>query len=61
VNGEHHDVYGRTLADLCAALGYGEARIATALNGNFVPAARRGETILHDEDRVEIVAPRQGG
>jgi sulfur carrier protein len=61
VNGEQRQVEGRTLADLCTALGYGDARIATALNGSFVPAARRAETLLHDDDKVEIVAPRQGG
>jgi sulfur carrier protein len=65
VNGErqewHRESQGRTLADLCAALGYGEARVATALNGAFVPAAKRADTLLHDDDRVEIVAPRQGG
>jgi sulfur carrier protein len=61
VNGERQEMQGRTLADLCAALGYGDARIATALNGAFVPATRRAETLLHDDDRVEIVAPRQGG
>ena len=58
VNGEQRQVQERTLADLCASLGYGDARIATALNGAFVPAARRAETLLHDDDRVEIVAGR---
>ena len=61
MNGEAQETQGRTLAELCAALGYGDAKIATALNGSFVPAARRTETPLHDNDQVEIVAPRQGG
>jgi sulfur carrier protein len=61
VNGEPREFEGRTLAELCVTLGYGEAKIATAMNGNFVPATRRTETLLHDDDRVEIVAPRQGG
>ena len=61
VNGEPQETQGRTLAELCATLGYGDAKIATALNGSFVPAARRTETPLHENDRVEIVAPRQGG
>ncbi len=61
VNGERTQLQGRTLADLCATLGYGDARIATALNGTFVPATRRAETVLRDDDRIEIVAPRQGG
>lgn len=61
VNGEPREMQGRTLAELCAALGYGEAKIATALNGDFVPASKRTQTLLADNDRVEIVAPRQGG
>lgn len=61
VNGEPQETEGRTLAELCASLGYGDAKIATALNGTFVPATRRMETVLRDDDRVEIVAPRQGG
>jgi sulfur carrier protein len=61
VNGETRETGARTLAELCAALGYGEMKIATALNGDFVPAARRAQTPLTPSDRVEIVAPRQGG
>lgn len=61
MNGQPQETEARTLAELCAALGYGDAKIATAVNGDFVPAASRAETALAGEDRVEIVAPRQGG
>ena len=61
MNGETQELPGGTLAELCASLGYEGARVATALNGAFVPALQRKETVLHDNDRVEIVAPRQGG
>jgi sulfur carrier protein len=61
VNGQLQETEARTLAELCAALGYGDAKIATAVNGDFVPAASRAQTALAREDRVEIVAPRQGG
>ena len=61
VNGQPQETGARNLAELCAALGYGEAKIATAVNGDFVPAASRAETALAREDHVEIVAPRQGG
>ena len=61
VNGQLQETSARNLAELCAALGYGGAKIATAVNGDFVPAASRAETALAGEDRVEIVAPRQGG
>ena len=61
VNGEPQETAARTLAELCAALGYGDAKVATAVNGDFVAAVNRAATALSVEDRVEIVAPRQGG
>jgi sulfur carrier protein len=61
VNGESTETDARTLADLVAARGLGEAHVATALNGEFVPRAARAATQLRSGDRVEIVAPRQGG
>jgi sulfur carrier protein len=61
VNGEKREVAGGTLADALRALNYGEAKVATALNGEFVPARARGLTSVKDGDRLEILAPRQGG
>ncbi|MDZ4790472.1 MAG: MoaD/ThiS family protein [Hyphomicrobiales bacterium] len=46
---------------MCNALGYGDAKIATALNGVFVAATMRCAAALSPDDKVEIVAPRQGG
>ena len=45
----------------CNALDLTEAKVATALNGEFVPARVREAIRLKDGDRIEIVAPRQGG
>lgn len=39
----------------------GARAVATAVNGRFVPAAKRGATPLNDGDRIEILAPMQGG
>jgi sulfur carrier protein len=61
VNGEPQDVLAATLADALQSLDYGEAKVATALNGEFVPARARAATLVKDGDRIEIVAPRQGG
>ncbi len=61
VNGEAVVTAARNLAELCADLGFGEAKIATAVNGTFVAAAKRERTTLAPKDEVEIVAPRQGG
>lgn len=61
VNGDTRDVKGPTLADALAELGWGAARVATALNGDFVPKAVRTDTTLKDGDRLEVLAPMQGG
>jgi sulfur carrier protein len=61
VNGEARLTDARTLDELCLELGFGEARIATARNGEFVPARSRAEAALADGDAIEVVSPRQGG
>ncbi len=61
VNGAAHDTAAATLAGLLDELGHGQAKIATAVNEAFVPAAMRDKQTLTIGDRVEIVAPRQGG
>jgi len=61
VNGAEQDVGAETLAAALDALDYGQTLVATALNGEFVPARKRAETALREGDRIEIVAPRQGG
>ena len=61
VNGVEQEVTAATLAGALNALDYREAKVATALNGEFVPARARKTTPLKDGDRIEIVAPRQGG
>ena len=61
VNGELREIAAGTLAEALQALEYGEAKVATALNGEFVPARTRGATPVKDGDRIEILAPRQGG
>jgi sulfur carrier protein len=61
VNGEQQETEARTLADLCVALGYADAKVATAVTGDFVSASHRAGIELALDDRVEIVAPRQGG
>ncbi len=61
VNGELQDVPAATLAEALHSLDFAEAKVATALNGEFVPAKARASTPVKDGDRIEIVAPRQGG
>lgn len=60
LNGEAREVAATTLEALLAECGF-SGRVATALNEDFVPAALRASTTLIDGDRVEVVAPMQGG
>jgi sulfur carrier protein len=61
VNGEPREVAAASLAEALQALDYAEAVVATALNGEFVPARLRVATPVKPGDRIEILAPRQGG
>ncbi|GAJ29389.1 sulfur carrier protein ThiS [Acidomonas methanolica] len=61
VNDERRDVRSGVLADVLAELGFGSARIATAVDGAFVPASARENFRLEPGCRLEIVAPMQGG
>ena len=61
VNGSPLEVEAEDLKGALAALDYADAVVATAVNGAFVPASARAGRALSDGDRIEIVAPRQGG
>lgn len=61
INGERQLVAAETLDGALIELGFGTAKVATALNGDFVPAARRGLVLLKAGDKIEIVTARQGG
>ena len=61
VNGEAATILAATLAELIAELGYADAIVATAVNGTMVRATKRAEAPLAEGDRVEILAPMQGG
>lgn len=61
VNGERREVAAATLEAALRELGYGDSRVATAVDGDFVPAARRAACALGEGAAVEILAPMQGG
>jgi sulfur carrier protein len=61
VNGAPHAITATDVAGALAELGWGEARVATALNGSFVPAAARATTALANGDRLEVLTAMQGG
>lgn len=61
VNGEARNVVATILSEALDELGFGTAKIATAVNEEFVPATLRSAFELTTGDRLEIVAPMQGG
>ncbi|HEV2268169.1 MAG TPA: sulfur carrier protein ThiS [Steroidobacteraceae bacterium] len=61
VNGASREIRAADLFGALEELGYGDAVVATAVNGEFVPTAARATARLADGDRVEVLAPMQGG
>lgn len=61
VNGASREIETADLAGALEELGYGGAVVATAVNGEFVPATERPTARLADGDRLEVLAPMQGG
>jgi sulfur carrier protein len=61
VNGEARMTEARTLDELCRELGLSDSKIATARNGEFVPAGSRAAASLAEGDVIEVLSPRQGG
>lgn len=61
VNAEPRDIAGPTLAEALAELGLDTPAVATALNGAFIPRDSRAATALAEGDRLEVLAPMQGG
>ncbi len=60
LNGEPREVRAETLSGVLLECGF-TGRVATAVNEEFVPSSLRVAHKLTDGDRVEVVAPMQGG
>ncbi|ART99416.1 sulfur carrier protein ThiS [Yoonia vestfoldensis] len=61
LNAQQHDVSALTFASALDELGYSNPAIATALNGMFIPRDAREMTQINEGDRLEVLAPMQGG
>lgn len=61
VNGHAVQTRSATLADLLREQGVEPQRVATAVNGDFVPRHARAGTRIAPDDRIEVVSARQGG
>ncbi|MEX0317711.1 MAG: sulfur carrier protein ThiS [Ruegeria sp.] len=60
LNGETREVQSETLSALLEECGF-SGRVATAVNEQFVPSSLRVGQKLTEGDRIEVVAPMQGG
>lgn len=63
LNGAAHDIKDTdiSLTYLLTDQGYDGKLVAVAINGDFVPKSSYGDTVIHNNDTIEIVAPMQGG
>ena len=61
VNSEELNIAGKTIAEYLATTSYDPKRIAVECNGDIVPKAQYGETVLQDGDSVEVVSVVGGG
>lgn len=61
LNGEAVASSAQTLDALLQEQGFGAVKVATAVNGAFVPMRARADLALQDGDHIEVVSARQGG
>ena len=61
INGKELNIAGKTVAEYLRATNYDPKRIAVERNGEIVPKAQYGETVLQDGDSVEVVSFVGGG
>ncbi len=60
LNGDTVNTAATNLAALLDEQGL-SGRVATAVNEDFIPAGLRADTQLAEGDRIEVLAPMQGG
>ena len=61
INGVQMDIAGNTLAQYLATTNYDPKRIAVERNGEIVPKSQYEQTVLEDEDSLEVVSFVGGG
>ena len=61
LNGEYADIAGKSIAEIVEEFGYNKARVAVELNGAIVPKAKYAETVVKENDTLEVVSFVGGG
>lgn len=61
INGKWLDFAGKTISEYLATTNYDLKRIAVERNGDIVPKSQYSETVLQEEDSIEVVSFVGGG
>ncbi|MBQ3948170.1 MAG: sulfur carrier protein ThiS [Ruminococcus sp.] len=61
INGEQLEKAGKSVSEVLVEMGISGQRVAVEINEEIVPKAKYDETILKDEDTVEVVRFVGGG
>ena len=61
LNGQEIDAAGKTISEIIEKEGYNAARLAVELNGAIVPKAKYAETVVKENDVIEVVRFVGGG
>lgn len=61
VNGKQQDIAGKSMTEYVLSAGYDIKRVAVELNGDILPKTKYDETILKEDDCIEIVSFVGGG
>ena len=61
INGKTEALTGLNIAEIVEKFGYNKARVAVELNGNIVPKAKYAETVVRENDSLEVVSFVGGG
>ncbi|MBO4699680.1 sulfur carrier protein ThiS [bacterium] len=61
LNGQLADIAGKSVAEIVEEGGYNPARVAVELNGAIVPKAKYAETVVKENDVIEVVSFVGGG
>ncbi len=61
LNGKRIDTQSQTLSELLEEQQFDCTAVASAVDGNFVPRSQYATTVLCAGQKIEVLAPMQGG
>jgi sulfur carrier protein len=61
LNGNSIDTQSQSLSQLLQEQQFDCSAVATAIDGNFVPRSQYTITLLSSGQKIEVLAPMQGG